>query len=97
MVKTREEIYDILHERNGYQYNLLKASEECQELGLALTQKILKYTKTSDQAIIDEIGDVIIRVEILKRIFPIDLIEKRIDKKLSKFETYMDHELYKEI
>ena len=76
-------------------FNLSKASEECQELALALLQKLNKTDKTPDQAIIDEIGDVEIRLNILKRIYPVELIEKRIDEKLSKFESYIDHEKYK--
>lgn len=94
-MKSREEIYDILHKRNGEAFNLSKAAEECQELALALIQKLNKTDKTPDQAVIDEIGDVEIRLNILKRMYPTELVEKRIDEKLSKFESYMDHEKYK--
>lgn len=92
-----EKIINTLVEKNGYKYNLHKASEECQELGLVLNQKLLKLTKVDDQEIIDEIGDVMIRLEILKKMFPIDKIEERIALKLSKFQTYLDHELYNQI
>lgn len=92
-----EKIINTLVEKNGYKYNLHKASEECQELGLVLNQKLLKPTKVDDQEIIDEIGDVMIRLEILKKMFPIDKIEERIALKLSKFQTYLDHELYNQI
>jgi len=97
---TQEEanhIIDVLHARNGNQYNLLKAAEECQELALALIQKVTKVNKPDDQEIIDEIGDVMIRVEILQKIFSQDLIRKRVEEKLSKFQTYLDHEKYKQI
>lgn len=95
--KKQMEIIDKLVLENGEQYNMLKASEECQELGLVLIQMTLKPKKVDVQEIIDEIGDVAIRLEILKKMFPIDKIQKRVDFKLSKFKEYQDHKLYKQI
>lgn len=40
-----EEIIEYLHQNNGEKYNLHKASEEMQELGLVLNQYLLKPTK----------------------------------------------------
>lgn len=94
---TNEQIIDILHLRNGRQYNLHKASEECQELGLVLNQYILKPEKVDPQEIIDEIGDVKIRLAILEKMFPADKIEERVNYKLSKYREYLDHEKYKNI
>ena len=93
----RKGIIDILVERNGYHYNLHKSSEELQELSLILTQKLLKPNKVKEQAIIDEIGDVIIRLEILQKIFDKEKVEKRIAYKLGKFHEYVDHNSYKHI
>lgn len=76
-----EDLIDYLVENNTHEYNLHKASEEFQELSLILTQKLLKSEQIEEQAIIDEIGDAIIRLEILKKKFPIDKIQARIDKK----------------
>ncbi len=95
--QTRKGIIDILVEKNGYHYNLHKAAEECQELGLVLTQKLLKPKKVNDQEIIDEIGDVEIRLEILKKMFNKEKIEDRIAYKLKKFQEYVDHDSYKHI
>lgn len=95
--QTRKGIIDILHEKNGYEYNLHKASEELQELSLVLTQKLTKPHKVNDQEIIDEIGDVEIRLEILKRIFNKDKINKRIVDKLKKFQEYHDSDKYRYI
>lgn len=95
--QERKGIIDILVERNGYHYNLHKSAEECQELALVLTQKLLKHKKVDDQEIIDEIGDVIIRLEILQKIFDKQKIEKRVAYKLGKFQEYVDHESYKHI
>ena len=91
---TQEEIIQYLYEKNGEKYNMHKASEECQELGLVLNQFLLKPKKVDPQEIIDEIGDVIIRLEILKKMFPADKIQERIKYKLSKYEDYIDHQTY---
>lgn len=90
-------IIDHLHKTNGDKYNLHKASEELQELSLILTQKLTKPTKVSNKNITDEIGDVIIRLEILKKMFDKEEIEKRIDYKLKNFKHYIDHKLYSQI
>lgn len=97
MTKEQVKIIDHLVVNNGDKYNMHKAAEEFQELGLVLTQKLLKPTKVDDQEIIDEIGDCMIRLEILKKMYPMDKIEKRIDKKLTNFKTYIDHKLYSQI
>lgn len=94
---VNQDIIKILHEMNGEKYNMHKASEECQELGLVLNQKLLKPHKVDDQEIIDEIGDVIIRVEILKRMYDIDKIQTRINKKLADYKKYLDHKTYNQI
>ena len=94
---TNKQIIDHLTKENGFEYNLHKASEELQELALVLTQKLTKPTKVDDQAIIDEIGDVMIRLRILKNIYPKDKIKERIKYKLSKFREYIDNKLYKQI
>lgn len=92
-----EEIIKHLLTENGKKYNLHKASEECQELGLVLNQMLLKPDKVDEQEVIDEIGDVLIRLEILKEMFPIDKIQQRIDYKLSKYREYIDHKTYNQI
>ena len=97
ITEKQQKIIKHLLDNNGEKYNLHKASEECQELGLVLTQYLLKPTKVDKQEIIDEIGDVIIRVEILKQMFDLDKIQKRIDYKLNKFKEYIDHKSYNQI
>lgn len=95
--KEQLKIIDHLVKNNGVDYNLLKASEECQELGLVLVQKTLKPNKVRIQEIIDEIGDVAIRLEILKKIYSQEDIQKRVDHKLSKFKEYIEEGVYKQI
>lgn len=85
--KQKELIEDIRMHNDStgdFLYNLRKASEELQELSLALTQKSLKFDKISDQEIIDEIGDVEIRIQILKNIYSKEAINKRITTKLRR-------------
>lgn len=96
---TEEQLQFIakLTKHNDSTYNLHKAAEECQELGLVLTQFILKPDHVDMSEIIDEIGDVAIRLEILKRIFPADKIEERINFKLEKYKGYLGLEKYNNI
>lgn len=77
-----------LVKHNTYEYNLLKASEELQELSLILLQKINKPQKVKNSAIIDEIGDVDIRLRVLKEMFSKKAVKRRIKDKEAKFEEY---------
>jgi hypothetical protein len=86
-----------ISERNTREYNLSKASEEMQELGLILTQYLNKPDKIDEQKIIDEIGDVAIRLNILKNIFPKEKIKERIKQKLNKYEEYIKSNTYRDI
>lgn len=100
MIKLSEEqnhIIKKLLQDNSYDYNKLKASEEFQELALILTQSTIRKTRIEDQAIIDEIGDCIIRLEILKQMFDINEIQKRVDFKLRIFKQYQDSKQYTQI
>jgi hypothetical protein len=86
---SEKQIINKLVEHNTFEYNLHKASEEFQELSLVLTQKLLKPNKVNDQEIIDEIGDCIIRLEVLKKIYNSVAIQERVNFKLNKFEEYL--------
>lgn len=97
MTEEQNQLLDKLTKHNDSIYNMHKASEECQELGLVLTQFILKPDHVDIQEIIDEIGDVAIRLEILKRVFPLDKIEERINFKLEKYKGYLALEKYSNI
>jgi hypothetical protein len=76
---------------NDMWYNFDKTIEELFELGEVLMKKKLKKgaeKEPSDQAIIEEIGDVFIRLEVLKLLFGSIEVEKRIEEKLAKFEGF---------
>lgn len=85
----------ILAKTNDYNYNLLKASEELQELALVLTQLALKPKKVKKQEVIDEIGDVKIRLAILDHLFDKRKVDKRIAFKINKFKKYLEEGEYK--
>lgn len=89
---TDKELIKYLADNNDRNYNLLKASEECQELSLILTQFISKGT--SDEKIIEEIGDVLFRVGILKHLFDKEKIVERKAYKISKCKKYIEEGKY---
>lgn len=91
---TKENIVKKLAKHNDKEYNILKAIEECNELSLALTQHLSKNS-VSNQEIIDEIGDVYVRVGILKEMFDPERISKRINRKLSSLEKHYKNKKYK--
>ena len=92
-----EKIINSLVNTNEKRYNMEKAVEELLELAEVLMKKVLKAggpKEPSDQEVIDEIGDVMIRVEVLARIFDEDKVYDRVEFKLSKFAQYMEEGKY---
>jgi hypothetical protein len=90
-----KEVINHLTETNDYTYNLLKASEELSELSLVLLQLVNKPNKVDVQEVIDEIGDVKIRMKILSKLFNKEEIKKRYNFKLRKFNSYIEEGKYK--
>ena len=82
--KKTKIVNDYLKNGNSREYTLLKTAEELQELALILIQSVTKDTEIDDQDIIDEIGDVLIRINVLREFFPEDRIQERIEYKLKK-------------
>ena len=89
-----KELIKYLVENNDYKYNLLKTAEELQELSLVLTQMALKKEKVDKQEVIDEIGDVIIRLNVLFHLFSLKKISKRVKFKLNKLKSYVKENKY---
>ena len=89
-----KELIKYLVENNDYKYNLLKTAEELQELSLVLTQMALKKEKVDKQEVIDEIGDVIIRLNVLCNLFSLKKISKRVKFKLNKLKSYIKENKY---
>lgn len=91
---TDKKLIKYLVKNNDYKYNLLKAAEELQELSLVLTQMALKEEKVDKQEVIDEIGDVVIRLNVLFHLFSLKKISKRIKFKLNKLKSYIKENKY---
>jgi len=89
MNKANKKIINSIIKNNNPDYQLIKVLEELSELQTALLQYITKKDKTTKQNVIDEIGDVEIRMEILKNIFGKIQVKKRINFKLGKFAQYI--------
>lgn len=90
-----KELIKYLVKNNDYKYNLLKTAEELQELSLVLTQMALKKEKVDKQEVIDEIGDVKIRLKVIEHFFSRKKVKKRIKFKLDKFRSYIKEGKYK--
>jgi len=78
-------IFNHLIEKNERDFNILKTAEELQELALALIQSVTKESIIDDSQIIEEIGDVKIRMKVLETMFDKQKIKDRINYKLNKF------------
>lgn len=91
---TDKKLIKYLVKNNDYKYNLLKAAEELQELSLVLTQMALKEEKVDKQEVIDEIGDVKIRLKVIQYFFSKKKIKKRIRFKLDKLKSYITDNKY---
>lgn len=92
----KEYVIQHLTDTNEPQYNLLKAVEELTELSEVLLKRVLKGDRIPNKPIIEEIGDVEIRLEILKNIFGRVECATRVDEKLSKYLEYIQQGKYKE-
>lgn len=90
-------LLDSIGIKNGDQYNLIKSAEEASELATVLLQKATKTDRVDDQEVIDEIGDVFIRLIILSKKFGVENVLQRLEHKLSKFKDYHDSERYERI
>lgn len=90
-------VNDYLKYGNSKEYTLLKTAEELQELALILIQSVTKDNEIDDQSIIDEIGDVLIRLNVLREFFPEEEIQERIEYKLKKFYKYITENKYQNI
>lgn len=91
-------IIDEMSDSNDYYYNLIKTCEELTELQEVLIKKILKKgsaKEPSNQSIIDEIGDVYIRIQVLANLFGKENIKTRVFYKLEKFKQYLKDPNYK--
>lgn len=90
-------VYDHLLNVNDREYTINKTIEELLELALILKQKQNKPDLVSDQKIIEEIGDVKIRMKVLEEMYSKDAVKERVLHKLKKFYKYIITNKYKNI
>lgn len=92
-----EMMIDFLAKNNERQYNWSKLAEECLELGevaIKMAHKEGSGKSPTMDHFIEEAGDVILRLDVIFRVLNIPrdmaevLIDKRIQEKIAKFETY---------
>ena len=91
---NNKQLTKYLVENNDYKYNLLKTAEELNELSTILLQYVNKDNKIDKQKIIEEIGDSIIRITVLKKLFNKKKINSRINFKLNKLKSYIKENKY---
>lgn len=94
-------IADELFEYNSKKYNIRKCAEEASELATVLLQLLNKWDspdkRPTIQEIVDEIGDLEIRLPVLRKIFGNQLVNERIRHKTANYSKYMKQKLYKNV
>lgn len=82
---------------NTKEENIKKAIEELQELSLVLTQYLNKPSRIKLIDITDEIGDVELRLPVLRKMFGSKAVDKRKKKKTKKLLDYLKNKKYKPV
>jgi nucleoside-triphosphatase THEP1 len=93
----RKEIIKLLAETNDKEYNVTKFLEESMELNELLIKRLNKGdgpNTPTDQLIIDEIGDLKIRLAILSIMFDKKKVKERERFKLEKYDGYLQEGKY---
>lgn len=94
----KSKVLDEIGKRNTKTYNILKTVEELNELSAVLLQKVLKQEEVDEQEIYDELGDVEIRLAILRNhVYDPKRIEDRVLDKLRDFKKYLLEDKYPNI
>ena len=91
----KKDTISTLYRENDKNYNLLKAAEELQELSLALIQHVTKEGD-DDTNIIEEIGDVDIRLGVARKYFSEKKVKLRIKTKLKSIKRHIKSGKYKD-
>jgi NTP pyrophosphatase (non-canonical NTP hydrolase) len=98
MLTTPDEIKTFLVKTNEESYNWQKLAEELFELGEVVMKKINKQgtpKEPSMEKIIEEMGDVLLRINILEEKHDLEFhLMDRIDEKLLKLGEYINKNKY---
>lgn len=95
MIKTNDNLAKTLANDNNAKYNHNKCAEELLELATLLVQRVNKPTKVSSKKIIEEIGDVRVRLATLEKVYGEKPIQKRINKKSKQLLKWISIGKYK--
>lgn len=82
---------------NPPDYILTKTLEEMNELGTLLTQRLNKKgspKEPTNEQIAEELGDLEIRIKILKHHIGKDLVKKRVELKSTAYKRYLEEKKY---
>lgn len=90
----KKKVISELYRKNDKNYNLLKAAEELQELSLALIQYVTKEGKDTKN-IIEEIGDVDVRLGVARKYFSSKKVKLRIKEKVVSINKHLKSGKYK--
>lgn len=88
-----KELCRTLAKENTPEYNMMKMIEECTELNEVLIKKLNKKGRKKEPAlqdIIDEMGDVFVRLRILSEMMGYDDVQKRINFKLAELMRWYE-------
>lgn len=69
---------------NSHEFNVLKTIEELNELATVLTQTITKPGKIPDKEVIEELGDVKLRLTYMDHIYGEENVDERVIEKFIK-------------
>jgi len=95
MIKTNKKLTKKLVNSNNAKYNHNKCAEELLELATLLVQRVNKPNKVSSKKIIEEIGDVRVRLAVLEKVYGKKLIQKRINDKSKQILNWFKIGKYK--
>ena len=95
--KKKRSLRKILLQHNRPEYNITKAIEELNELSTELIKYVNKPHINNIQAIVDEIGDVKIRLQVIETMFGREDVKKRVKLKSKKFLEYITERDYKNV
>lgn len=92
-------IINHLAENNEKGYNEHKLLEELAELNEVLIKRIVKKgtdKEPSEEHLVEEMGDVLIRIEVLAKQLEVSkFVSQRYDNKLTKYQEYIETGKYK--
>ncbi len=96
LTKKPEDIITKMAETNSWEYNIDKTIEELFELGEVLMKRKLKGSNwgATNKQIIDEVGDVEIRIRVLRKLLGEESINSRVEEKLAKFKGFFEQGKY---